>query len=195
MRRAAEISAAPTARHARDAPRPARVRDRGRAAARVRTATAPAPGLRSIVAERANACVLHYVENDAVHAGRRPAAHRRRLRARRLRLGHHAHLPGERPLQRPPEGRLRTRARRAGRRHRRVRPASLGTTPTTPPRACSSAASSTSDCCKGTRGWRARVRRLSPASTCTAPATGSVSTCTTRATTSGTASGACWNPA
>ena len=44
---------------------------------------------------------------------------RRRLRARRLRLGHHAHLPRERPLQRAAARRLRARARRAGRGDRR----------------------------------------------------------------------------
>jgi Xaa-Pro aminopeptidase len=55
-----------------------------------------APAYGPIVAGGANACVLHYVEQQTAAAGRRPAAHRRRLRARRLRLGHHPHLPGQR---------------------------------------------------------------------------------------------------
>ena len=64
-----------------------------------------------------NACVLHYVANDARAARRRPAADRRRLRARRLRLRHHAHLSGQRPLQRPRSARsTRSCSRRSARR-------------------------------------------------------------------------------
>ena len=51
-----------------------------------------------IVGGGANGCILHYRENDARVARRRPAADRCRLRGGVLRLGHHAHLPGQRPL-------------------------------------------------------------------------------------------------
>ena len=54
------------------------------------------PAYWPIVAGGANACVLHYRDNNRPLVGRRSPAHRRRLRARRLRRGHYAHLPGKR---------------------------------------------------------------------------------------------------
>ena len=66
MRRAGEISARrPSACHARHAARALRVRNRSRAAARISPHGAQAPAYTPIVAGGANACVLHYVENDA----------------------------------------------------------------------------------------------------------------------------------
>ena len=56
-------------------------------------------------------------ENDAQAERRRAAPDRRGLRTRRLRVGHHAHLSGERQVQRPAARDLRTGARGAGCRH------------------------------------------------------------------------------
>ena len=57
-------------------------------------------------------------------ARRRPAADRRGLRARRLRLRHHAHFPGQRPLQRRRSARSTSWCSR--RRRRRSRPCAPG---------------------------------------------------------------------
>ena len=65
-----------------------------------RKSGAQAPAYTSIVAGGANACVLHYVSNDCAAQGWRPAADRRGLRTRRLRRRHHAHLSGQRQIQR-----------------------------------------------------------------------------------------------
>ena len=59
----------------------------------------------SIVASGPNACVLHYRDNNRQMQRRRAAADRRRLRVPGLRVRHHAHVPGQRPVQRAAEGR------------------------------------------------------------------------------------------
>ena len=73
----------------------------------------------SIVASGPNACVLHYRDNNRADGRRRPAADRRRLRIPGLRVGHHAHVSGERQVHRAAEGHLRARARVAARVPRR----------------------------------------------------------------------------
>ena len=124
---------------------------------------AQAPAYTPIVAGGANACVLHYVANDAAAAGRRPAADRCRLRAGRLCLRHHAHLPCQRSLQRRAARRLRAGAGRAGGRHRaRYARATPGRTRTTRPCACWCRASSTWGCSQGSVERPDRVRRLPP---------------------------------
>ena len=51
-----------------------------------------------IVGGGANSCILHYRDNDQPLDERRPAAGRRRLRVRVLRLRHHPHSAGQRAL-------------------------------------------------------------------------------------------------
>ncbi len=64
------------------------------------TARAIPPILPSSRAARMRACCITWATMPC--SGRwRTAADRRRLRARRLRLGHYPHLPGQRPLQPP----------------------------------------------------------------------------------------------
>ena len=77
-----------------------RVRARGGARLHVPPARRRGPGLRDHRRRRRNATILHYVANDQPLARRRARADRRGLRARRLRLGRDAHLPGRRPLRR-----------------------------------------------------------------------------------------------
>ena len=130
-----------------------------------------------------NACVLHYRDNNRADERRRPAADRRRLRVPGLRVRHHAHVSGQRQVQRAAEGRLRARARLAARVHRRGEAGRRrSTTITRSPSACSRRASSTSACARArsTRCWRAAA---TSSSTCIAPGTGSAWTCTTPAST------------
>ncbi len=54
-----------------------------------------------IVGGGANACVMHYRDNDQPLCDGDLAAARRRLRTRLLRLGYHAHLSGQRPIHAP----------------------------------------------------------------------------------------------
>jgi Xaa-Pro aminopeptidase len=56
------------------------------------------PAYGSIVGAGANACVLHYVANNAVASDGDLVLVDCRRRIPRLCLGHHAHLSGERPL-------------------------------------------------------------------------------------------------
>ena len=71
-----------------------------------------------IVGGGANACVMHYRDNDQPLVRRRSAAARRGLRARLLRLGYHAHLSRERQLHAGATCRLRSGAGGAAGRHR-----------------------------------------------------------------------------
>ena len=80
-------------------------------------------------------------------ARRRPAADRRRLRAGRVRLGHHPHFPRQRPLQPRAARRVCAGVGRPGGRHRQGRRrATPGRIRTTPPCACLCRASSTLGC-------------------------------------------------
>ena len=148
MRRAARISAerAP-ARHAPHAPRPERVRDRGRAAARVPQPRRAGSRLHADRGRRRQRLRAALRGQRRAAAGRRPAADRCRLRAGRLRLRHHPHLPRQRSLQPGAARRLRAGAGRAGGRHRQGRArATPGRIRTTRPCACSCRASSTWVC-------------------------------------------------
>ena len=71
-----------------------------------------------IVGGGANGCILHYRENDAALARWGSAADRCGLRSGLLCLGHHAHVPGQRPLLARAAGAVRHRARGESRRHR-----------------------------------------------------------------------------
>ena len=101
MRRAgADLQRRAPARDGGHAPRLVRVPGRGRAAARV-----PAPrraGRRLSVDRRVGPqCVRAALPRQQPRDGRgRPAADRRRLRIPGLRVGHHAHVPGERDASR-----------------------------------------------------------------------------------------------
>ncbi len=107
------------ARHARHAPGPhANTKSKPSCCTNsAATARSSPPTGRSSPAAPTPACCTIATTTRALDE-RRPAADRRRLRTRRLRLRHHAHLPGERPLQRPAARRVRTGAGRAGRGHR-----------------------------------------------------------------------------
>ena len=124
-------------RDAAHAARAHRVRGRGRAALRVPPQWRAIPGLFAD-RRRWRQCLRAALRlQRRAAARRRPAADRRRLRARRLRLRHHAHLPGERTLQRRAARGLRDRARLAARRDgRRCGPAAAGTSRTMPRSRC-----------------------------------------------------------
>ena len=94
-------------------------------------------------------------------------------------------FPGRRPLQRPRSATSTSWCwPRRRRRSARSRPAPPGTRRTTPPCGCWRRASSISACCRAALDAGHRKRRATSSSTCTAPATGWGSTCTTRANTS-----------
>jgi Xaa-Pro aminopeptidase len=98
LRRSAEIAAAGAPpRDARRAPGVLGVPGRGRTAARVppQRRRTELPPHRRRRRERLHAALQR---QQRAAARRRPAADRRRLRIRLLRLGHHPHLPGQRPL-------------------------------------------------------------------------------------------------
>ena len=90
--RRADFDGRAPARDAGDAPGRAEFEIEAELLHEFRRGGAQAPAYTSIVAGGANACVLHYVQNDARAEGRRPAADRCRLRARWLRVRHHAHV-------------------------------------------------------------------------------------------------------
>ena len=120
IRRAAEISSG-AHRRAMERTRPGLVRipGRGRAGARVpalRRAGGRVSVDRRLRAQRLRAALSRQQPADAAV---RSVADRCRLRVRGLRVGHHAHVPGRRQVQRPAEGGLRTRARGAACLHRR----------------------------------------------------------------------------
>ena len=73
-----------------------------------------APAYESIVAGGANACVLHYPAGDAELRDGELCLIDAGCEMRRLRQRRHAHLPGQRPLQRGAARALRHRAGRAG---------------------------------------------------------------------------------
>ena len=105
-------------RDARGAAGPRRVRDRGRAAARIPAPRRAGAGLYPD-RRRGRARLRAALRAERRRAeGRRAAADRRRLRARRLRRGCHAHLSGQRPVQRAAARDLRAGAGGAGRGHR-----------------------------------------------------------------------------
>ena len=86
-----------------------------------------------IVGGGANACILHYHENSETLQRRRPAADRRRLRVRAVRLRHHAHVSGQRPLHAASSARsTKSCWRRSTRRSPRRSRAITGTSRTTP---------------------------------------------------------------
>ena len=103
------------ARDARDAARRDGVRGRGRAALRVPPPWRPVPGVLADRRRRRECLRAALSRQFAAARRRRPAADRRRLRARRLCLRHHAHVPGQRQVQRSAAGDLRSGARVAGR--------------------------------------------------------------------------------
>ena len=156
---------------------------------------ARAPAYGSIVAAGANACVLHYRDNDAelrkgelllIDAG---------CELRQLRRRHHAHLPDRGALLRRATRHLRAGARLAGGRHQggqagrglhrlpRRRHARAGAGLHRP------------EAVQGQRSMRCSRTAPTSSSTCTAPATGWGSTCTTPATTCRRASGGSSSPA
>ena len=171
------------ARDGGDAPGLVRVPGRGRAAARV-----PAPRRaggrvsvdRRVGPQRLRAALPRQQPPDG---GGRAAADRRRLRVPGLRVGHHAHVPGQRQVHGPAEGRLRARARVAARVPRR-RPAGRRL-PRLPQgrRARARAGLHRPRPVQGHARRGAGDPAATSSSTCTAPATGSASTCTTPAST------------
>ena len=89
---------------------------------------------------------------------RRPAAARCRLRARLLRLGRHAHFPGQRPVHRAAARGLRGGARGAGGRHRQgARRATTGTSRTR--RRCAPSPRDWSSSACSRAGWPGSSRR------------------------------------
>ena len=86
-----------------------------------------------IVGGGANSCVLHYRDNNARLERRRPAAGGCGLRVRLLRLRHHPHLSGQRPLHAASSARsTRWCWRRSAPRSPRSSPAITGMSRTTP---------------------------------------------------------------
>ena len=196
MRRAARISAGAHARAMRfcaaafrrdAADRAARVRDRGRAAARIPSPWRAGAGLPSIVAAGANACVLHYAAGGTPLQAGQLVPDRCRLRTRRLRQRHDAHLSRRWTLLASATRALRHRARRAGSGDRRhaARRAQAGRPLGRGARAgAGHAGHGPARPQQGRRPRRGdRVGRLPGRSTCTAPATGWGATCTTSAST------------
>jgi Xaa-Pro aminopeptidase len=183
MRRAARIAAA-AHRRAMQRARPGRAEYEIEAELlyEFRRSGAQFPAYSPIVASGANACVLHYVANDAV------------LRDGELILidagceldGYASDLTRTYPVNGRFSGAQREvyeivlAAQRAA--LQSVRPGAAWNEP------------HDSSSCPGRSARRSR-RRPTSASTCTAPGTGSASTCTTRATTSATAAGARSPPA
>ena len=162
--------------------RAARIRDRGGDCSTNSGATARSspPTDRSSPAAPMPACCT--IARTTPAQGRRPAADRCRLRARRLCLRHHPHLPGQRALQRQHSASSTTSCSR-----RSARPRSA----TAPGRhfmephdaAVKVLAQGMIDC-KLLKGSLDGVLEsgATAASTCIAPATGSAATCTTAAT-------------
>ena len=102
MRRAGAISSAAHVRAMRSAaPGQARVRDRGRAAARVPAQRRARPRLRLDRGRRRQRLRAALPRERRGAAQGRAAADRRGLRARQLRLRHHAHLPRRRRASAP----------------------------------------------------------------------------------------------
>ena len=137
------------------------------------------PAYESIVGGGANATILHYVANDQPLRDGELRADRRRLRARRLRVGRDALLSGRRSLQRPRRATSTKSCSRRSRRRSTCRvPATRSTTCTTP--RCARLVQGMIDLklLAGPSTTRSRAAPTRP-STCTAPATGSGSTCTT----------------
>ena len=120
MRRAARISAAAHERAMR-ATKPGRAECEVEAELlhEFRRGGASSPAYTSIVAGGANACVLHYVQNDAVLNAGDLLLIDAGCESGRLRFGHHADVSGRRHLQPGAARYLRARARCAGGRNRR----------------------------------------------------------------------------
>ena len=118
MRRAARIAAA-AHRRAMQRTRPGRAEYEIEAELlyEFRRNGAQFPAYSPIVAGGANACILHYVATTRWCA-MGICFSSTRVRAGRLRLRHHTHLSGERPLHRRAARGLRDRARRSARRAR-----------------------------------------------------------------------------
>ena len=139
------------ARDERHAPGLARIPDRGRAAARIpaqRRAGGRVSVDRRLRAQRLRAALSRQRPPDG---RRRPAADRRRLRIPRLRVRHHAHVPGERQVHAAAEGHLRTGAGVAAGLPRRGQAGHGIPRRTTRRRsACWRRATSTSSLCQGT---------------------------------------------
>ena len=143
------------------------------------------PAYAPIVAGGANACVLHYVANDAplrdgdlllIDAGCELDGYASDITRT---------FPVERPLQRRAARGLRARARRAGApRSTRCAPAARWNEPHDAAVRVLAQGMIDLKLLAGSAATRCSRRRPTSASTCTAPATGSASTCTTPATTS-----------
>ena len=199
MRRAARIAAARAPRARCSATRPGRSEYEIEAELlhEFRRNGAQFPAYWPIVAGGANACVLHYVANDAP------------LRDGDLLLidagceldGYASDITRTFPVERPLQRARSARSTRSCSPRRRAAIATVqagqraGTSRTTPRCACSAQGMLDLKLCSRQRSTRCSRRRPTSASTCTAPATGSASTCTTPATTSAAASGARSRPA
>ncbi len=114
-------------------------------------------------------------------AGRRAPADRRRLRVSRLRVRHHAHLSGERPLHGPQKAIYEVVLAAQQACLDAVRPGGLPRLPQD--RGAVLAQGSSISGFAEARSTRCSRRQPTSASTCTAPATGSAWTCTTPAPT------------
>ena len=114
----------------------------------------------SIVAGGANACVLHYVGNNTLLKDGDLLLIDAGCEAGRLRRRHHAHLSGQRQIQRGAKGRVRNRTGRASGRHRRRAPGRHWNSRMTPPCASSRRGMIDLKLCTAKCGRRDRKRRL-----------------------------------